>query len=191
MPQIKRQDKLVVIAGPDAVGKDVLANELIKRLPLKKVITTTTRLPRPGEKRGVDYHFVSIGRFEEMIKQDLLVEFATYGKDYYGWLRADLRKTALSGLAPLLIAHPKEAIKIQRHFPSALVIFVKPDSLMNMRKRLLNQGGTLDEIEEKLRLIKETMHSNPVFAYNLANPEGKLEDTVRTAKRILRRYLGI
>src|SRR4030042_5161603 len=112
--------KMVVVTGPPAVGKDAIADELIKWLPLRKVITTTTREPRPGEKRGIDYHFVSKRRFEEMITNDLMVESVQYAGHYYGTQRRDMRRPALEGLVPLLRVDPTEAIEIQQTHPEAL-----------------------------------------------------------------------
>jgi guanylate kinase len=189
--KIKWQDKLVVLAGPAAVGRGALANDLSKWLPLKKVISTTTRPIRSGEKRGIDYHFVDNARFETLIEQDSLITYAEYSGQYYGWLRSELKKPVGLGLVPLLVAGPKEAIKIQRQFPTALTIFVKPDSISAIKKRLMAQGGTLDEIEERIRFAKEAISKANTFAYSVINSDGKFDDTVRTIKRIIKSYLGL
>ena len=84
MPKNNFANKLVVFTGPSAVGKDTVEAEVMKYLPLKKVVTTTTRPPRLGEKRGVHRHFVSKTRFREMIKEDLLIEHNYFNGNYYG-----------------------------------------------------------------------------------------------------------
>jgi guanylate kinase len=180
--KIKWQDKLVVLAGPAAVGRGALANDLSKWLPLKKVISTTTRPIRSGEKRGIDYHFVDNARFETLIEQDSLITYAEYSGQYYGWLRSELKKPVGLGLVPLLV---------QRQFPTALTIFVKPDSISAIKKRLMAQGGTLDEIEERIRFAKEAISKANTFAYSVINSDGKFDDTVRTIKRIIKSYLGL
>jgi len=187
----KFRNKLVVITGPSVSGKDAVANELIKWLPLKRVIHTTDRLPRPGERRGVDYHFVSRERFKELIKNDLLLEYNEFDGQYYGTLAKDLRRAVREGLVPLLRIDPLAALRIQRQHPGALVIFIKPESLQIIKKRLMERGDSLEHIERRLRLAKEAMEREPVFAYSIINRDGHLADTVLTVKQIVRRYLGL
>lgn len=186
-----KDNKLVVITGPSAVGKTVLAIELIKWLPIKKVITTTTRLIRLGEKRGVDYHFVSRIRFKEMIDKDLLVEFTEFQGNYYGRQRKDMRRPILDGLVPLLVIDPNEALNIQKTNPDALVIFLRPESLNILKKRLIKRGGSQDTINNRLIVAKQAMSKESVFAYSLVNKEGYLDETVKLAKKIIKQYLGL
>jgi guanylate kinase len=187
----KLTNKLVVITGPSAVGKDAVANEVLKWLPLKKVITTTTRAPRPGERRGVDQHFVSRERFKEMLKQDLLLEYVDFDNNYYGTQRQDLRRPIIAGFVPLLRVDPLEALRIQRHNPDALVIFIRPESLQTIKKRLMERGTSIDDIEKRLRLAKEALAKENIFAYSVVNRDGHLEETVRTVKKIIKNYLGL
>jgi guanylate kinase len=187
----KFANKLVVITGPSVSGKDVVANELIKWLPLKKVITTTTRSPRPGEKRGVDQHFVSRKRFLELIDKDLFLEHAEFDNHYYGTLVKDLRQPTLAGLVPLLRVDPMAALNIQQRNPDALVIFIRPESLQIIKKRLIERGDSLDQIERRLRLAKEALQREQVFSYSIINRDGQLDETVRVVKKIIRQYLGL
>lgn len=184
-------NKLVVFTGPSAVGKDTVATEVIKYLPLKKVITTCTRPPRPGEKRGVHRHFVSKARFREMIKRGLLIEHNYFSGHYYGTQWKDMRKPVAEGCVPLLDVDPNEAANIQRQNPDALIIFLKPESLNVLKKRLVARGGTMDEIAERLRLAREALAEENAFAYSVVNREGHLDETVRMVKKIIRNYLGI
>ena len=185
-----KDNKLVVVTGPSAVGKTVLALELIKWLPLKKVITTTTRLIRPNEKRGVDYHFVSNNRYKEIINKDLLMEFIEFQGNYYGTQRKDVRNTRLNGLVPLLVIDPSEALNIQKNNPDALVIFLKPESLNILKKRLIKRGGSQEVINNRLIAAKSDMSKESIFAYSLVNKEGYLVETVKLAKKIIKQYLG-
>ena len=184
-------NKLIVFTGPSAVGKDTVEIEVMKYLPLKKVVTTTTRLPRPGEKRGVHRHFVSKPRFREMIKKDLLIEYNYFNGNYYGTQWKDMRRPAAGGYVALLDVDPNEAANIQKRNPDALVIFLKPESLGVLKKRLIARGGTMDEIAGRLQLAKEAMKKENAFAYSVVNKEGHLDDTVRLVKKIIRNYLGL
>ncbi|MFA5270284.1 MAG: guanylate kinase [Patescibacteria group bacterium] len=187
----KFANKLVVITGPSAAGKDVVANEVLKWLPLKKVVTTTTRSPRPGEKRGSDHHFVSRERFKELIKQDLLLEYVDFDNNYYGTQRQDLRRAASVGLVPLLRVDPLEALRVQRHNPDALVVFIRPESLQIIKKRLMERGTSIDDIDKRLRLAKEALAKENIFAYSVVNRDGHLDETTKTVRRIIKNYLGI
>lgn len=187
----KFADKLIVFTGPSAVGKDTVAMEVMKYLPLKKVVTTTTRPPRPGETRGIHRHFVTKARFREMIKQDLLIEHNFFSGHYYGTQWKDMRWPVSEGYIPLLDVDPNEATNIQKRNPNAMVIFLKPESLGVLKKRLIARGGTLDEISERLRLAKEAMGKENAFAYTVVNREGHLDETVRLVKKIIKNYLGI
>lgn len=186
-----KDNKLVVITGPSAVGKTVLALELIKWLPLKKVITTTSRPIRLNEKRGIDYHFVSRDRFEGMIDKNLLVEFIEFNGNYYGTQRKDMRRPILDGFVPLLVIDPSEALNIQKTNPDALVIFLNPESLNILKKRLIKRGGSQDIINNRLMAAKSAMSKESIFAYSLVNKEGYLNETVKLAKKIVKQYLGL
>lgn len=186
-----KDNKLIVITGPSAVGKTVLALELIKWLPLKKVITTTSRPIRLNEKRGIDYHFISRDRFEGMIDKNLLVEFIEFNGNYYGTQRKDMRRPILDGFVPLLVIDPSEALNIQKTNPDALVIFLKPESLNVLKKRLIKRGGSQDVINNRLVAAKSAMSKESIFAYSLVNKEGYLNETVKLTKKIIKQYLGL
>jgi guanylate kinase len=187
----KFTNKLIVFTGPSAVGKDTIEVEVMKYLPLRKVVTTTTRPLRPGEKRGVHRHFVTKERFREMIKNDLLIEHNYFNGNYYGTQWKDMRKPANEGLVPLMDVDPNEADNIQQRNPDALVIFLRPENIGVLKKRLIARGGTVNEISARLTLAKEAMKKERAFVYSVVNKEGHLDDTVRTVKKIIRGYLGV
>ena len=184
-------NKLVVFTGPSAVGKDTVEVEVMKYLPLKKVVTTTTRLPRSDEKRGVHRHFITKDRFRELIKQDALIEHNYFSGNYYGTQWKDMQRPVKDGYVPLLDVDPNEADNIQKRNPDALVIFLKAESLGVLKKRLMARGGTVDEISDRLQLAKEAMRKEHAFAYSVVNKEGHLDETVRLVKKIIRNYLGV
>ena len=89
---------LVVISGPSGVGKDTTLSLMKQRnLPFYFVVTATTRPRRPSEAEGVDYHFVSVGEFAEMIDADELLEYAVVYGDYKGIPKTHVRKALASG----------------------------------------------------------------------------------------------
>ncbi len=76
--------RLLVVSGPSGSGKSSIVNELIERLGIEFSVSATTRLPRPGERHGVHYNFISRREFETMIELDELLEWAIYNNRYYG-----------------------------------------------------------------------------------------------------------
>ncbi|MBU1092813.1 hypothetical protein KJ836_04085 [Patescibacteria group bacterium] len=187
----KFANKLIVFTGPSAVGKDTVEVEVMKYLPLKKVITTCTRPRRSGEKRGVDRHFVTKEQFRKLIKNDLLIEHNYFSGHYYGTQWKDMRKPTNEGFVPLLDVDPNEADNIQQRNPDALVIFLRPENIGVLKKRLIARGGTVDEISARLNLAKEAMKKERIFVYSVVNREGHLDETVRNVKKIIRSYLGL
>jgi len=126
-----------------------------------------------------------------MIKRGLLIEHNYFSGHYYGTQWKDMRKPVAEGCVPLLDVDPNEAANIQRQNPDALIIFLKPESLNVLKKRLVARGGTMDEIAERLRLAREALAEENAFAYSVVNREGHLDETVRMVKKIIRNYLGI
>jgi len=186
------EKKLVVLTGPSAVGKDAVEAELIKLLPLKKVITTTTRPPRPGEKRDITRHYVTKARFKKMIKEGLLIEHNFFIGNYYGTQWKDMKKPILQGYVPLLDVDPNEAMNIRKRNPNALVIFLKPESLNVLKKRLVaREGTTVDEIAKRISLAKEAIKKENAFSYSVINKDGHLDETVKVVKKIIKNYLRL
>ena len=93
----KREPLFIVISGLSGVGKDAVIEELLKRgIPLHKVVTATTRAPRPTERDGVDYYFLSHERFQEMIRNNEFIEWALVYNDYKGVPRKQIRDAMAS-----------------------------------------------------------------------------------------------
>jgi len=108
---------MIVLSGASASGKTEVAKLLAKQYGITKVITTTTREKRIGEINGQDYFFVSKERFEEMIKEDLFVEYTFYNGNYYGSTKAQIGPNKcividLAGLKSYLALHDKEIVTI-------------------------------------------------------------------------------
>ncbi len=95
--------KVFVITGPSGVGKGTLISTLLKRVPgLELSISATTREPRQGEKDGRDYHFLTTEEFDQRIKAEDFLEFATYSGNRYGTLRSEVRQRLDEGHSVVL-----------------------------------------------------------------------------------------
>src|SRR3989339_783825 len=85
---------LVIISSPSGGGKDSVINAILKKIPNSaRLLTTTSRQPRPDQKEGIDYHFISLKKFKEKIKRDKFVEYNFYADNYYGVEKKVLNKT--------------------------------------------------------------------------------------------------
>ena len=143
---------LVVFSGPSAAGKDSIVDSLALRgLSIKTAITATTRAPRPGERHGVDYYFVSNEEFSRMVDDDDLLEWAEVYGNRYGVPRAQVREALQSGRSFVVRTDMQGVDNIRRIEPTALTIFVAPPSIESLEARLRARGG-IDEPDIHRRL---------------------------------------
>ena len=136
--------KLIVISGASGVGKGtVLGLMMKKRDDLFFSVSATTREPRPGEKDGVHYFFISKECFEEMIAQDEFLEYDAHAANYYGTLRGQAEAKQEKGHV-LLDIEPKGAAQV-RKAAEATLIFIMPPSMEELERRLRSRGDTSEE----------------------------------------------
>lgn len=183
---------LVIISSPSGGGKDSVIRGLLEKIPNSvKFLTTTTRPPRPGEKNGIDYHFVSREDFEKMIKSDELVEYNVYADNYYG--------TEIIRLDELLNNHAVVFSNIEingkRNFDKAgrenLSIFLMPESLEILKQRIETRGGlTPDIIEKRLETAKKEIADSNIYDNKIVNYQGKLDETIENTAKIIKKHLS-
>jgi len=128
---------VLLIAGPSGSGKTSLTRALVNRVPfLTRAITVTTRLPRPGEVSGEDYHFVSPERFAELKRSDALVECAETYTESYG-----IPRSVMAGLCDrALILTGGGALALRQRLPNSLSIFIQPASAATAAERILDRN---------------------------------------------------
>ncbi len=150
--------RLLVLAGPTAVGKGTIVRRLMERHGDGWVsVSATTREPRPGERNGVDYYFVSDARFDEMIAEDELLEWAVvHGEHRYGTPRAAVLRHIAAGIPSILEIDLSGARQVRQAMPNATFVFVEPPSWEELVRRL-EFRGTEDEDERTRRLATARM----------------------------------
>jgi guanylate kinase len=137
---------LVVLAGPSGVGKGTIVERLLGLdLGLWKSISYTTRAPRPDEVDGVDYHFVSRAEFEALRDAGGFLEWFQVFGDLKGTPRAPVEEHLAAGDDVLLEIDVQGALKVREGFPDALLVFVKPPSPEELRRRLTARGTESSE----------------------------------------------
>ncbi len=178
---------LVVLSGPSGVGKDsVLMRMRELGFPFHFVVTANSRPQRPGEIDGVDYHFVTPQRFEEMIAQGELLEWARVYGQFRGIPRWEVQRALASGRDVVLRVNVDGAATIKRLAPDAVFIFIAPASSEELRRRLnLRRTDSPDEIERRLAMVQEEMAQLPNFDYVVVNHESRLDEAVGQIRAII------
>ncbi|MDT5260841.1 MAG: guanylate kinase [Mycobacterium sp.] len=140
--------RVVVLSGPSAVGKSTVVRCLRERIAnLQFSVSATTRAPRPGEADGVDYHFVSPARFQQLIDGDKLLEWAEIhgGLHRSGTLAEPVWAAAASGLPVLIEVDLAGARAIKKAMPEAITVFLAPPSWEDLEARLVGRGTETPE----------------------------------------------
>lgn len=178
---------LVVISGPSGVGKDsVLMRMRELAFPFHFVVTATSRPIRPGEIDGYDYHFVSVERFEQMIRDDELLEWAKVYGQYKGIPKSEVRQAMASGRDVVLRINVDGAATIKRLAPEAVFIFLAPASPEELRRRLtVRRTESPEEIERRLAMASEEMEQVRHFDYVVINREDRLDEAVGQIRAII------
>ena len=145
--------KLIVLAGPTAVGKGTVAAWVREHNPeISMSVSATTRAPRPGEVDGQHYHFVSVEEFDELIASDGLLEWATvHGVNRYGTPRIAVEDQLAAGNSVLLEIDLQGARQVKQKAPEAIMVFLAPPSWEELVSRLVGRG-TENEAERERRL---------------------------------------
>jgi guanylate kinase len=178
---------LVVISGPSGVGKDtVLMRMRDLGFPFHFVVTATDRPQRPGERDGYDYHFVTTARFEQMIADDALIEWARVYDNYKGIPKSEIREGLASGKDVILRIDVQGAATIRRLAPEAVLIFLAPGRFDELRTRLRwRRTESPDELERRLEVARREMEEVDRFDYVVINSEDRLDDAASQIRAIV------
>ena len=178
---------MIVISGPSGVGKDSVLRQLKKSdLPIYHVVTANTRSPRPDEKEGVDYFFVTREEFERMIKNDELIEYSRVYGDYKGVPKSQIRKALATGKDVVLRLDVQGAEKIKKMYPEATLIFLTPSDQEEWHKRLSGRTHSHEKyMDQRIATVIEELEKAKAFDYIVVNAQGKLKKTVATIEAII------
>ncbi len=178
---------LIVLSGPSGVGKDaVLARIKESSYPLKYITTLTTRPRRPNERNNVDYHFVSMEKFQEMIENNELLEWAKVYGNWYGVPKETVKQTLDKGEDAIVKVDIQGAATIKKILPQAILIFLMPPSMEELLIRL-KQRRTESPADLALRLktAEEEIKRLPLFDYIVVNRWDEIELAVSDIKAIM------
>jgi len=178
---------LIIISGPSGVGKDTVVDRLRERnLPFHFVVTATSRPPRPGERDGIDYIFLTNEQFEKMIRRDEFIEYALVYSQYKGVPRSQFTAAMQAGKDMIMRVDVQGAAKFRQLFKEAVLIFLTPSSEEEWRERLISRGSESDEsLQIRLQTVQKEINQVGIFDYIVENPKGKLDQTVDTIIAII------
>jgi guanylate kinase len=167
------------------VGKSTIVAELRRRIPVHFSVSATTRPPRPGEVDGFHYRFVTPEEFRDLIDRGELLEWAVFNGNYYGTPKSAVEAALDDGRDVLLEIEVQGARQIRQVMPDALMIFIAPPSMEDLRRRLEKRADTsAEDIEAKLRIAEEELAAAPgLFDHIVVNDE--MERAVDEILRIL------
>jgi len=178
--------RLVVVAGPTAVGKGTLVNALRQRRPdIWVSVSATTRAPREGEAEGVHYFFVTPHEFDRMIRDGELLEWAVvHGVHRYGTPRGPVEERLAANVPVVLEIDLQGMRQVRETMPEALFVFVEPPSFDALIERL-EVRGTEGEAERARRLetAREEMRAAGEFDVTIVNDV--LDDAVTELEGII------
>jgi guanylate kinase len=162
-----------VITGPSGVGKGTLIRGLLERLPwLELSISATTREPRPGERPGRDYHFLSCDEFRRHVAAGDFLEHARYSGHCYGTLRGELERRLRAGVPVVLEIEVQGARQVRRAMPDAVAVFIAPPSLAVLRARLEARGtDAAEQIDARMRTAAQELEAQTEFAHVIINDQ--------------------
>ncbi|OGB69692.1 MAG: guanylate kinase [Caldithrix sp. RBG_13_44_9] len=188
MGQQKSISLLVVLSSPSGGGKTTICKALVSRHPdFKKSLTASTRKPRTGEVNGVDYLFFSEPEFFKRVRNQEFLEYENIHGYYYGTPKAEVEKLLNEGFSVLFDIDVNGALSIKKIFPRAILIFIRPPSLEELKKRLLNRKtDDTEEISKRLKRLPEEFAKADQFDYDIINDS--LEETIEKIYQIISKH---
>lgn len=167
------QGILFVLSGPSGTGKGTVCKEVLNREDkLTLSVSATTREKRIGEVDGETYHYVTKDDFETMIDKGEMLEYAQYNGNYYGTPKASIEELLNDGRDVLLEIEPQGALQVKKLFPEAVLVFLVPPSMAELKNRLITRGRESEaEIMERIANAKWELEQADKYTVLIENDD--------------------
>ena len=169
--------KLFVISAPSGCGKGTVLGEVFKNRKVFYSVSCTTRKPREGEIDGIHYNFIDDKMFEKMVNENEFLEHAGFVSHYYGTPKAPVLDKLNKGIDVVLEIETQGAFQVKEAMPEAVLIFILPPSVKELRRRLNKRGTESADVIEN-RVAQAAGEIGKAFKYDYVIMNDGLEDAV-------------
>lgn len=186
-----KKAKLFVISGPSGVGKSTIAHALLEKFKdtLVYSVSMTTRKMREGEVDGREYIFTDVANFERLIKENAFLEYAKVHDNYYGTLRSQVEAALNANKSILLDIDTCGAQNIKKNFKDAVLIFITPPSIEELRNRLLKRHtDELLVIEKRIQNAIKEIEMSSKYDYIVKNID--IDKAILECENIINQHLN-
>lgn len=183
-----KEGLLILVSGPSGVGKDTILDVVLnKNQELQKSISLTTRDIRDNEIDGKDYYFITVPKFEKMIADGEVLEYAQYGSNLYGTPKGPVDKWLSEGKNVILKIEVQGAENIKKLYPDSVGIFILPPSMVELENRLRSRGTEdEDDVKKRLEIAQDEMRKSVNYDYFVINEDiDRASDDVLTIIKAL------
>lgn len=184
--------KIIIISAPSGCGKSTIINALLEKgeIDMQFSVSATNRLPRAGEKHGVNYYFLSDEEFKRAINDDEFVEYEeVYPGRYYGTLKSEIERIVNEGHNVVLDIDVKGGVNVKRMYGDrAVSVFIKPPSVEALRQRLEGRGTeTPEAIAQRVDRAEFEIGYAPQFDHTVVND--CLDEAIADVSAILKDFV--
>lgn len=186
---ITNKPKLFVFSAPSGSGKTTIVKEVLNSFPnFVFSISATTRKKRPNEKDGVDYFFITEKEFLERIEKNEFVEWEKFYDYYYGTLKSQIDDNIKNGRHTVFEVDVKGAISIKKYYPEAVLIFIAPPSIEELKQRLIKRNTeTEEDLKKRIERAEMELSFKDKFDYVVSNSD--LEFAKKEVKKIIEKEI--